>query len=121
MKKKRKILLIDDNKGIREVFAALLENRGYEVVLADNGEKGIMMMESGNFEAVLTDREMPKMLGEEVVRYIKMNYPGTKVILMSGNLDTQVTAVARAAGADLVIMKSSETPKVVHNFLMGGK
>lgn len=118
---KKRILIIDDDESTREVFADHFESIGYEVFVAKNGAEGIKMVTENCFDLVITDHQMPGMLGEEVVRIIKSNFPEVKVVFTSVVIDAVVASVAKAAGADLVIEKLSNLPEVVHKFLEGGK
>ena len=116
------ILVIDDNDAIREFFEVFLTWRGHKVILAKDGREGIEIIakEYNNLDLVITDREMPHMLGEEVVRIVKLHYPHLKVVFMTAQLDEAIASAAKAAGADLVIEKSADTPERIHKFLIGG-
>jgi len=118
---KKRILLIDDDADIRELFAISFQIKGYEVFLAEDGQRGIEMVNSDpRFDLVITDRQMPRMLGEEVIRSLKLKYPYLKIVLMTANLNPAIAAVAEAAGADLVIEKSGDLPDIIHTFLTEG-
>lgn len=107
MEAKMKILVIDDHEGTREFLTLVLEGMGHQVLLAKNGPGGIEIIKqnSDNLDLVITDRKMPGMLGEEVVRSVKRDYPHIRVILMSSYVDDALVSVAKAAGADLVMQK----------------
>ena len=66
------ILLIDDDENIRSILSMLLKNIGYDVEVAEDGEKGIKLFdEMGDFDLVISDIRMPNMDGNEVARYIR--------------------------------------------------
>ena len=67
------ILVIDDEKNIREGLAMALEDEGYEVITADNGKTGLDIALKDEVDLVITDLKMPEISGEEVLR--KNNYP----------------------------------------------
>jgi CheY-like chemotaxis protein len=66
-----KILLIDDEASIRNTLKEILEYEKYEVEEASNGEEGLKMIESQQFDLVLCDVKMPKMDGYTFVRHLK--------------------------------------------------
>ncbi len=88
-----KLLLIDDEEPIRVALARSLRSDGYEVVTAENGEKGIEVFKKERPTIVLTDIKMPGMDGIEVLKTIKEISPRTEVIVITGTLyeDMDVT------------------------------
>ena len=75
------ILVIDDEKSIRQLVSLALTNAGYRVETAPSGEEGIDKYRQNAFDVVITDIKMPGICGEEVARRInKSNRPGTPVI-----------------------------------------
>ena len=66
------ILVIDDQSSIRTILAMVLKDLGHEVKLAEDGQKGIELLEgSGDFGLVITDISMPNKDGNEVARHIR--------------------------------------------------
>lgn len=79
------ILVIDDEEILLGMFTNVLERSGHHVHCAENGEKGIRIFESENFDLVITDMVMPVMNGQEVAQHIRSsNKSKTPVIGMSG-------------------------------------
>jgi len=80
------ILVIDDQSSIRTILAMVLKNLGHEVKLAEDGQKGIELLEGpGDFGLVITDINMPNKDGNEVARYIRSFYRSTiPVIAITG-------------------------------------
>ena len=102
-----KILVIDDMECIRGLVKTILE-QNHEVATAPDGEKGLKLFLQDNFDLVITDRQMPGMSGEEVVRKIKLSRPDIKVILMTAATpeeEEEIRPVAIAAGADCIMNK----------------
>ncbi len=93
-----KILVIDDMENIRIILQEILQ--GHKVTTAPSGIEGLKIFSRDKFDLVITDRQMPGMLGEEVVRKIKFSSPTTKVIFMTASDPVMMIPVAKAAGAD---------------------
>lgn len=89
------VLVVDDEAGVREVLAKLLQTRGYRVLTAESGPQGLDLLVSDPtpVDLVLLDLSMPGMSGQETSRVLQERIPGTPVILMSG-----VDAIERQAG-----------------------
>lgn len=102
-----KILCIDDEIEMRQFIAEFLGRFGHDVIGAASGKDGLKLFgETPDINVVITDRRMPGgMLGEEVVRKIKKLSPKTRVIFMSGGDSKEVRRVAKAAGADRILLK----------------
>lgn len=102
-----RILVIDDEEGIRASLADILSVLGGIVTTAANGVNGLeVFRHSVGFDLVFTDRTMPGgILGEEVVREIKRLSPETFIVLMSGDESKEVERVGKAAGADKILFK----------------
>ncbi|MBP5793446.1 MAG: response regulator, partial [Spirochaetaceae bacterium] len=75
------ILIIDDEKNIREGLTAALEMDGYNVVLAADGESGLQLVGRGDIDLVITDLRMPGISGEEVLAKVTSESPGLPVIV----------------------------------------
>jgi CheY-like chemotaxis protein len=80
----RRVLLVDDETGILELFGMILDNAGYFVMTATNGAAGLSLFESAAWDLVITDRKMPQMDGERLAEEIKCIAPKTPVILITG-------------------------------------
>ena len=84
-----KLLLIDDEEGIRKLLSISLRNEGYDVITADNGQSGIELFEQEAPSIVLTDIKMPGMDGIDVLRRIKKINPDAEVIIITGYGDME--------------------------------
>jgi signal transduction histidine kinase len=82
---KPKLLLIDDEEGIRKVLGITLRDAGYEVILAHDGERGIELFQQENPRIVLTDIKMPGLDGIGVLKHIKSIDPDAEVIMITGH------------------------------------
>jgi DNA-binding NtrC family response regulator len=93
------ILLIDDEKSIRNVLKDILQHEGYRVEEAADGEQGLKLLAAQSFDLVLCDIKMPKMDGLEVLEQIMLLQPDVPVIMISGHgtIETAVDAVKKGA------------------------
>jgi len=85
-----KLLLVDDEEGIRKVLGISLADLGYEVLTAENGEEALEIFRRENPPIVLTDIKMPVMDGIELLRKIKDENPDTEVIMITGHGDMEL-------------------------------
>ncbi|SLM28059.1 Sensory box histidine kinase and response regulator protein [Desulfamplus magnetovallimortis] len=83
----KKILLVDDEQDIREVLGITLEDMGFEVFTAENGQKAMELFDKQDFSIILTDIKMPVMDGIELLKKIKFKSPLTEVIMITGHGD----------------------------------
>ncbi len=80
----RRVLVIDDDKLVREMARILLSGQGYDVVLAKDGAAGIEAARSGHFDAVIVDLFMPDINGFKVMGTIRQSKPNMPMIAASG-------------------------------------
>ncbi len=94
-----KILVIDDEKSIRNSLKDVLEYEKHEVSLAEDGIQGLEMFKEISYEIVLCDIKMPKMDGMEVLDELMKLSDSTSVIMISGHgtIDTAVEAIKKGA------------------------
>ena len=94
-----KILIIDDERGIRNTLKDIFEYEGHEVILSENGMEGLVAIKTEKPNVVFCDIKMPKMDGIEVLERIKEFSPDTPVIIISGHgtIDTAVEAIRKGA------------------------
>ncbi len=93
------ILVIDDEKNIREGLAMALEDEGYEVLAADNGKTGLEKALKEEVDLVITDLKMPEVSGEEVLRHVISKTPGVPVIVLTGHGTVETAVEAMRMGA----------------------
>jgi len=93
------ILVIDDEKGIRDTLKEILEYEKHTVDVAEEGQQGLEKLKTNTYEIVLCDIKMPGMDGIEVLEKIVEDYPEMPVIMISGhgNIDTAVEAIKKGA------------------------
>ncbi len=104
-----RILVIDDNEDVRAVVLGILESAGHEVVLAPDGARGIELQCKSPAVLVITDILMPEKEGIETIRELKRDFPGLKIIAMSGGGRLVGASnhlyTAKEMGADVVLRK----------------
>ncbi len=81
-----RILLIDDNEMAREAFQYVLAEQGHEVILAEDGEKGLELFKDQQMDLIITDVIMPKLDGIAVILEILKVQPGLPIIAISGGM-----------------------------------
>ncbi len=98
-----KILIVDDEEQIRELLAGYFAGKGYEVILASNGEEAIELVDKETPEVILLDVKMPGTDGIEVCRRLKSGKKtrAIPVIIMTGLNDRVVNAI-EARADDLI-------------------
>jgi DNA-binding response OmpR family regulator len=108
-----RILIIDDEEPMRNALAAVLAERGYEVVVALNGREGLARHAEQPADLIITDIVMPEMDGIEIISQIKRLGHDTPIIAISGNPSRELYAqVAKSLGARLTLVKPFE-PRVL--------
>jgi two-component system nitrogen regulation response regulator NtrX len=93
------ILIIDDELGVRQALAAILEDEKYRVFSAGDAAAGIKILEEHKVDIVFLDVLLPKMGGLEALEQIHANWPGIEIVMISGhaNIDMAVRAVKGGA------------------------
>ena len=94
-----RILVVDDEPHVVQIFQDLLAQRGYEVISSNNGDDAIVKVTTGHFDLVLTDINLPGVDGLEVVRAAKAADKDTCVILITGYASTTTAIDALRQGA----------------------
>lgn len=94
-----KILIIDDERAIRNTLGEILQHEGYKIEVAENGEEGFEKFKKNTYDVVLCDIKMPKMDGLEFLEKSREVNPDVPLIMISGhgNIETAVEAVKKGA------------------------
>lgn len=93
------ILVVDDEREVRQMLAEFLESRGYRVALAGSGREALAAVEREVPDLVLMDVRMPVMDGEEALKLLGARQPGLPVVMVTANADSAVTARLLRLGA----------------------
>ena len=84
-----KILVVDDEKAVRDITQAFLTLNGYEVTTAENGKEAFDELSNNHYDVVITDMQMPLMGGMELLEKISQTTSNIITILLTGNTVTQ--------------------------------
>ena len=111
-----RVLVVDDEPDIRKVVKMTLQKAGYEVLEAENGEKAIEVINSGEnrllLDVVICDIRMPKINGAEAVAYFRTNYPHVPLIVLTGFPDTDMATSFLRQGVVDYLVKPVEGEKL---------
>lgn len=109
----RKILIIDDEKYVRELILLHLEEEGYEVLLASNASEGLRVAKISNPDLILTDLLMEGTTGVEGIRKMRANQITAPIVVLSGQPIEEEQKKALMAGANGFILKPILPPKLL--------
>jgi len=101
----RRIMVVDDDEGMRHILSMALSGMGYEVVAASSGTEALNLLLKSSFALVLTDLEMPGMDGWNLAYRIKKRFPGIPVVLITGYAKEAVMERMKGSSVDDVIFK----------------
>ncbi len=99
------VLVVDDNRDLREILSATLCHAGYEVAVARSGEEGVRMALALRPALILMDAEMPVLDGWSATAQIKMSAPHLCVIMLTAHVLAEHAALAQGVGCDGFLRK----------------
>lgn len=102
---KPRILVVDDEVGLREMLRWSLVEKGFEVEMASNGDEAAQLLGKGKFSLVLTDHAMPELDGLKLLQKVKKTFPEIPVIIMTGFGTVETAVHAMKEGAFDFILK----------------
>jgi CheY-like chemotaxis protein len=112
-----KILVVEDDPGLRRVLLSALQHAGYDVRAVDNGRDAFRAIRESAPAVVVTDIVMPDSDGLEVIRLLRTDHPKIRIIAMSGGgiiCGTTYLEIARLLGAHAVLRKPILPSDLVH-------
>ena len=112
-KAKTRILVVDDEPELRMLLSHVLENAGYEIKEASDGEEAINLLKKEKFDLTLLDIQMPIANGIKVLKYIKEHTLPTKAIMLTGYADLKHAMEAKEFGAKDFIRKPYKMDDVI--------
>ncbi len=111
--RKARILVIEDEKEVRELLYDILTGEGHEVETAPNGREGMKIFKKGEFDLIFTDLGMPGMTGLQVAEAIKKTNTKTPVILITGWELQLKDSELKKSGINLVVNKPFKVEQVL--------
>lgn len=116
-----KVLIVEDDKTIRDAYKTVLELEGHEVEASEEGGGAIKALAAKDFDVILLDMLMPNMNGMELLRELrpKEKIPNTKIIVFSNMSMPETIAEAKELGVSEYLTKARFTPKEVVNAVEG--
>lgn len=112
----KRVLVVEDEKPMREVLEMALANSGFQVVSAVNGGEAISLARLMHFDLVITDMIMPGIEGIETIMALLAHDPGIKIIAISGVLPGakgDFLPLAKSLGAAAVLRKPFERESLI--------
>lgn len=112
-----RVLIVDDEESIRKALRLTLAKAGYDVVEADDGEKGIEAIGADDnplmLDVAICDIRMPRINGLEAIAYFRRQYPSVPVIVLTGYPDIQLATDLLKHGVVDYLVKPVERDKLV--------
>lgn len=111
-----KILVVDDDEEVRKTIRLQLKGTGLEVIEAEDGKKGIEVLDAENVtivDAILCDVRMPNINGVEAISYFRREYPSIPVIVLTGFPDVKLAVDFMKQGVVEYLVKPVEKTKLV--------
>jgi len=96
---KAKILVVDDEESIREFLEIMLRKEGYEITLAEDGQKAKDMLQKKSFDMIISDLQMPNMTGIELLKYVRQDFPEIIFMMITAFGTTETAVEAMKMGA----------------------
>lgn len=113
MTTKPKIMVVDDDPGMRLTLEGIIEDEGFDVVGAEDGLRAIALAKTAHFDLIFMDIKMPGINGVETYREIKRTSPGSVVVMMTGFSVDDLIQDALEEGAYAVLYKPFEMEEII--------
>jgi two-component system, chemotaxis family, chemotaxis protein CheY len=111
----KRILTIDDSKTIRDMLMLTLADAGFEVLQAIDGQDGLDVLDKEQVDLVITDINMPRMDGYEVIRRMRSNaaYKSMPILVLTTESEIEKKNLARVAGATGWMVKPFDPDRLI--------
>ncbi len=107
-----RILIVDNEKGMRDFLSIFLRKEGYVVEAAENGERALKVLEKDIFDLVITDIKMPGMSGLDLLSAVKRISPETMTVMMTAFASTETAIEAMKEGASDYLTKPFQIEEI---------
>lgn len=114
---KARILVVDDEESIREFLEIMLKKEGYEITLAEDGQKAKDLLTKKSFDMIISDLQMPNVTGSELLKHVKDNYPDVVFMMITAFGTTENAVEAMKMGAYDYITKPFKIDEVRLNIM----
>jgi two-component system chemotaxis sensor kinase CheA len=104
--RRRRVLVVDDSAGVRQLISATLSARGYEVEVAGSAKEAVLAVATGRFDVLVVDYAMPRSNGVDLVRALRAGNITMPIVMVSGVATPDEQAAAWDAGVDAYLEKS---------------
>ncbi|MEO0093318.1 MAG: response regulator [candidate division WOR-3 bacterium] len=108
-----KILIVDNDISLQEVFSDYLRSEGYDVTCVSSGFEALQQLKSIPFDIVFLDTLMPEMNGVETFQRIKSNGFDTTVVMMTAYAYSELIDQAKNLGAQLILLKPFDFNQII--------
>jgi DNA-binding NtrC family response regulator len=108
-----RIIIVDDDEGIRETLAAILQEEGYQIDTAESGKEAIEKTNAKFYNLALIDIRLPDIEGIDLLKEIKETVPKIRKIIITGYPTLQNAIEAVNSGADAYVLKPFDMEKVL--------
>ena len=117
-----RLLLVDDSISVRKVLSKMLSRNDYRVVTANDGQEALEILRTQTFDAILTDLEMPRLNGYELIEDVRRNFSAEvlPIVVMTTRAGDKHRQLALDLGANHYFSKPIDEYKLL-NFLRGLK
>lgn len=112
-----RILIIDDNPDILQLFGRALKKAGHEVVEAPDGKVGLLLYREDPADLVITDIVMPEKEGIETIRELRRDYPNAKIIAISGGGTAMASSTCLLLAERMGVQRSLRKPIKISELL----
>ncbi len=111
----KKIVLIDDNPVVRQLYTRLFQKAGYNIITAENGEEGLAVIRKESPDAAVIDYMLPDISGLEVCRQLRSdtNADTIRLVLFTADEQEDTRKKALEAGVETVVVKSPEASEII--------
>ena len=109
---KKTILIVDDEPEVLKAVSQLVRAEGYDVMLAESGDRALGILTRRSFDLILTDLMMPGINGWQLLEAAKREYPDTKVVVLTGYIDQQGESILVDRNADGYLVKPIDVAKL---------
>jgi two-component system chemotaxis response regulator CheY len=112
-----RVLIVDDEENVRKLVRITLTKAGYDVIEAEDGEKGIAAIRSGDnplvLDTIICDLKMPKINGMEAIAFFRSQFPSVPVIVLTGHPSVEGASTLFKQGVLDYLVKPVEPQKLI--------